>query len=91
MTFLPQIISSPSAEISILLSGIITPTGSTALSLLRISSVISTTVVAMVANGLTRSAILDAYPALVPEDMGEALRFAAEALLEHELPMVAIA
>ncbi|MBK8539357.1 MAG: DUF433 domain-containing protein [Ardenticatenia bacterium] len=49
------------------------------------------TVVAMVANGLTRSAILDAYPALVPEDMGEALRFAAEALLEHELPMVAIA
>ena len=49
------------------------------------------TVVAMVANGLTRSAILDAYPALVPEDMGEALLFAAEALLEHELPMVAIA
>ncbi len=49
------------------------------------------TVVAMVANGLTRSAILDAYPALVLEDIGEALRFAAEALLEHELPMVAIA
>ena len=50
MTFLPQIISSPSAEISILLSGIMTPTGSTALSLFRIASVISTTVVAMVAS-----------------------------------------
>ena len=49
------------------------------------------TVVAMLANGLTRSAILDAYPALVLEDIGEALRFAAEALLEHGLPMVAIA
>lgn len=49
------------------------------------------TVVAMVADGLTRAAILDAYPDLVPDDIGEALRFAAEALQEHELPMVAVA
>lgn len=49
------------------------------------------TVVAMVADGLTRAAIVDAYADLVADDIVEALCFAAEAIIEHELSMVAIA
>ena len=44
------------------------------------------TVVGMVAEGMTRDAILDAYPDLTVEDIEEALRFAAEAVRERELP-----
>jgi len=44
------------------------------------------TVVGMVAEGMTRGEILDAYPDLTEEDIEEALRFAAEAVRERELP-----
>ena len=44
------------------------------------------TVVGMVAEGMTRGEILNAYPDLVEEDIEEALRFAAEAVRESELP-----
>ena len=47
------------------------------------------TVVGMVANGMTDAEILDAYPDLEAEDIGALLHFAAEALQERELPLVA--
>ena len=46
------------------------------------------TVVGMVADGMTDTEILDAYPDLEPEDIRVSLRFAAEALQEKELPLV---
>jgi uncharacterized protein (DUF433 family) len=46
------------------------------------------TVVGMVADGMTRAEILEAYPDLEEEDIAEALRFAAEAVSERELPLV---
>jgi uncharacterized protein (DUF433 family) len=46
------------------------------------------TVVAMVADGMTEAEIVAAYPDLECEDVAEALRYAAEAVLERELPMV---
>ena len=45
------------------------------------------TVVGLVADGMARSDILAAYPDLQPDDISEALRFAAEAVLERELPL----
>ncbi|MEX2245521.1 MAG: DUF433 domain-containing protein [Dehalococcoidia bacterium] len=45
------------------------------------------TVVGMVADGLDERAILDAYPDLEAEDIREALRYAAEAVRERELPL----
>jgi uncharacterized protein (DUF433 family) len=45
------------------------------------------TVVSMVADGMTEEEILAAYPDLVPEDIHEALRYAAEAVRERELPL----
>jgi len=45
------------------------------------------TVVAMVADGMTTPEILDAYPDLEDEDVREALRFAADAVRERELPL----
>jgi len=45
------------------------------------------TVVAMVAEGMTDQEILAAYPDLEPEDIHEALRYAAEAVRELELPL----
>ncbi len=45
------------------------------------------TVVGMVADGLTPGQILEAYPDLEAEDVHEALRFAAEAVRERELPL----
>jgi uncharacterized protein (DUF433 family) len=47
------------------------------------------TVVAMVADSMTKQEILDAYPDLTAEDIHEALRYAAEAVRERELPLVA--
>jgi uncharacterized protein (DUF433 family) len=44
----------------------------------------------MVADGMTNDAILTAFPDLEPEDIAEALRFAAEAASERELPFVAL-
>lgn len=46
------------------------------------------TIVAMVADGMTNAEILEAYPDLDLEDIREALRFAAEAVRERELPLV---
>jgi len=46
------------------------------------------TVVGMVADGMTEEEILAAYPDLEREDIREALRYAAEALRERELPFV---
>jgi uncharacterized protein (DUF433 family) len=44
------------------------------------------TVVGMVADGMTAAEILAAFPDLEPEDIREALRYAAEAVRERELP-----
>lgn len=46
------------------------------------------TVVGMVADGMTEEEILAAYPDLEREDIREALRYAAEAVRERELPVV---
>lgn len=45
------------------------------------------TVVGMVADDMTTEEILDALPDLVPEDIREALRYAAESVRERELPL----
>ena len=45
------------------------------------------TVVGMVANGMTNEEILAAHPDLELEDIREALRYAAEAMRERELPL----
>jgi uncharacterized protein (DUF433 family) len=47
------------------------------------------TVVGMVADGMTEAEILTAYPDLVAADINEALRYAAEAVRERELPLAA--
>jgi len=47
------------------------------------------TVVGMVADGMSVEEILRAYPDLEAEDVREALRYAAEALRERELPLIA--
>ena len=44
-------------------------------------------VVAMVADGMDVIEITDALPDLEPEDVSEALRYAAQALRERELPL----
>ncbi len=45
------------------------------------------TVVGMVADGMTETEILAAYPDLEREDIREALRYAAAAVRERELPL----
>ena len=45
------------------------------------------TVVGMVGEGMTDAEILKAYPDLELEDIREALRYAAEAVRERELPV----
>ena len=45
------------------------------------------TVVAMVADGMTTNEILAEHPDLTPEDIHEALMYAAEAVRERELPL----
>ncbi len=47
------------------------------------------TVVGMLADGMSEGDILAAYPDLEPEDLQEALRYAAEAVSERELPFAA--
>ena len=47
------------------------------------------TIVGMVADGMSDREILDAYPDLEAEDVREALRYAAEAVRERELPLTA--
>jgi uncharacterized protein (DUF433 family) len=45
------------------------------------------TVVGMLADGMTAAEVLKALPDLQPEDIPEALRYAAEAVRERELPV----
>ncbi len=45
------------------------------------------TIVGMLADGMSEQEILEAYPDLEPEDIREALRYAAEAVQERELPL----
>jgi len=45
------------------------------------------TVVAMVADGMTTEEILGDLPELEAEDVAEALRYAAEAVRERQLPL----
>lgn len=45
------------------------------------------TVVGMVADGMSEDEIIAAYPDLTAEDVREALRFAAEAVREREIPL----
>jgi uncharacterized protein (DUF433 family) len=46
-------------------------------------------VVGMVADGMSESEIVAAYPDLEAEDVREAIRYAAEAVRERELPLAA--
>lgn len=48
------------------------------------------TVVAMVADRMSDEEILEAYPDLEPEDIREALMYAAEAVREREIPLVSV-
>lgn len=48
------------------------------------------TVVGMIADGMAENEILDAYPDLETADIREALRFAAEAVRDRELPLIDI-
>jgi uncharacterized protein (DUF433 family) len=45
------------------------------------------TVVGMIADGMDEAEILGAYPDLEAEDVREAMRYAAEAVRERELPL----
>jgi len=45
------------------------------------------TVVGMVADGMTPEEILADFPSREPDDIGAALRYAAEAVRERELPL----
>jgi uncharacterized protein (DUF433 family) len=48
------------------------------------------TVVGMVADEMTAAEILAAFPDLEPEDIREALQYAAESVRERELPLVTV-
>jgi uncharacterized protein (DUF433 family) len=45
------------------------------------------TVIGMIADGMTEEEILAAYPDLERKDIHEALRYAADAVRERELPL----
>jgi uncharacterized protein (DUF433 family) len=45
------------------------------------------TVVAMIAEGMTTAEVLEEFPQLTADDIRDALRFAAAAVDEHELPL----
>jgi uncharacterized protein (DUF433 family) len=49
------------------------------------------TIIDMIADGMSAEEILAAYPDLEREDIVEALRYAAEAIRERELPLVKVA
>ncbi len=46
------------------------------------------TVVGMIANGMSKGEILQAYPDLEDEDIKEALHYAAQAVRERQLPII---
>jgi uncharacterized protein (DUF433 family) len=45
------------------------------------------TVVGMIANGMTAAEVVDELPPLVAEDVAAALRFAADAVADREIPL----
>ena len=45
------------------------------------------TVVGMIADGMSEAQILGAYPDLEADDIKDALKYAAEAVRERELPL----
>ena len=45
------------------------------------------TVVGMIADGMSEAQILGAYPELEADDIKDALKYAAEAVRERELPL----
>lgn len=49
------------------------------------------TVIQMVSEGMTEKDILKAYPDLVVQDIREALRYAAEAVSERQIPLLSAA
>jgi len=49
------------------------------------------TVVRMIADGMTEDEILRSYPDLERDDIRQALRYAAEAVREREIPLVKVA
>ena len=55
---------------------------------IRDSRIPVATVLAMMADGMAEQEILHAHPDLEPEDLREALRYAAEALREREIPVI---
>ncbi len=46
------------------------------------------TVVAMVAEGMTNSRILELYPDLEEDDIREALHYAADSVRDNEIPLL---
>ena len=48
------------------------------------------TVVGMIADGTSETEILKDYPDLEPGDIREAMRYAAEAVRERELPLLSV-
>jgi len=46
------------------------------------------TIVGMISEGMSEREILEAYPDLEVEDIREALRYAAEAVREREIPLL---
>lgn len=48
------------------------------------------TIVGMVADGMPVEEILEVYPDLEPADIRQALKFAAEAVSERQLPLVTV-
>ncbi len=46
------------------------------------------TLVSMIADGITEAEILSMYPDLESEDIHQALRYAADAVRERELPLL---
>ena len=49
------------------------------------------TIIGLLAQGMSRAQVLTDYPDLEPEDIEEALRYAAVAVDERQLPLVASA
>lgn len=47
------------------------------------------TILGMLAEGMREVEIVEAYPDLEPEDIQESLRYAAEAVRERQLPIIA--
>jgi uncharacterized protein (DUF433 family) len=49
------------------------------------------TVIQMISDGMTETDILKAYPDLVAQDIREALKYAAEAVSERQIPLLSAA